>query len=124
MTTYAEPIPEHCPPGDAFQPQGLEVFRLVETVPPTETDFQSHAVRWPERFGQRNDCIAWALSVYAALEDADKLRGLPAHSAKKVARLVLHPPSGVTKKSGQTASHYSWWRFDGFDPIDVCEVVE
>lgn len=124
MTTFAEVIPEHCPPGDAFQPQGLEVFRLIEIAPPTDLDFQSHAVRWPEKFGRRSDCDYWSVSVFAKLESLSRIRGLKAHSHKRVARLVLVPESGQVQQTGQDEDHYSWWRFASFNPIPRCEVAE
>ena len=124
MTTYAEPIPEYCPPGDAVQPQGMDVFRLVETVPPTEVDFQSHSVRWPETFGSRFDCDAWSLSVFTTRENLNRILGMKVHRNKQIARLRLLPESGKVKQSGGDQAHYSWWRFNGFDPIGICEVVE
>lgn len=123
MTTYAEPIPTHCPPDTAMEPEGLIVYRLVETDPPADVDFQSHAVHWPERFGLRTDCDAWSLSVVTDRRGLDRIRGLPAHRHKRIARLTLKPADGRVAQSGRDPSHHSWWRYAGPSPTVACEVL-
>jgi hypothetical protein len=36
---YCESLPDECPPNDAKDDELVGFVRLVETLPPTETDF-------------------------------------------------------------------------------------
>jgi hypothetical protein len=121
---YAESIPDHCPPAGASEPEQLEVYRLLGSDSPSEIDFQSHAVRWPESFGDRRDCRAWSLSVFVGRIGINRLLGLRAHMHKKVGRLILGPNSGRIERSGKDPEHRSWWRYATFKPIPLCKVVE
>ena len=107
---YAESIPSHCPPEEAFEPRRLEVFRLLEEAVPTTIDFQSHPVRWPEQFGDRRDCNAWSLSVFTSRIGVNRILGLRAHRHKKVARLVLLPVSLVGWEGFWTATQQIRWQ--------------
>ena len=117
---FAEALPDNCPPSDAAGPDQMLVYRLVATDPPTNLDFDSHAKRWPEKYGKR--CRAFALSVFSQRESLERLLEMKVHSSKKVARLTLTESSGKIQQTSSDATHYSWWRFAAFDAVGACEV--
>ncbi len=118
---FAETLPENCPPSTASQPDGLVVFRLVESTSPTEIDFASHALRWPAKFGKH--CRAYAVSVFTCQKSLGRLLEMPVHSQKQIARLTLTRSSGVIKQTGDDETHHSWWRAQAFDAVAACEVL-
>lgn len=117
---FAETLPEGCPPNQASEPQRMEVFRLLQTGTPQASDFDSHAARWPERFG--TECKHYAVSVFTARESLARLLGMPVHAGKKIARLLLTSASGRVQQTGRDLHHHSWWRYESFDAVTACEV--
>ncbi len=117
---FAESLPEGCPPAEALEPNQMTVFRLLETTTPCAVDFDSHAARWPDRFGAR--CREFSLSVFTERSGLDRILGLPAHKDKAVARMVLTPASGRIQQTTKDPLHHSWWRYAAFDALAACEV--
>ncbi len=121
---YAEDLPIGCPPSDAVQLNGI-FYRLVESIPPTETDFWSLRKLFPLKSFKTDECIARACSIMTTFEDCTALKKLPNQRGKQVIEIHLSDKSGVGKKTGKNPSHISWWRAKDFDPIlSYREVVQ
>jgi hypothetical protein len=102
------PVPD-CPPPDA-QPCSGDIYRLVSSVPPTESDFESHFDKYADRDWKGQECIARGLSVCLSFDAAAKLRKrFKAYAAHKVALASIMPAMGVIKQTGQNADHHTWW---------------
>lgn len=103
-----KPIPD-CPPPDA-EPCLGDVYRLVESASPTESDFVSHFERYPGRDWNDQECIARGLSVCLTFEAAARLRKrIKAFAAHKVALASIAPAIGVIKQTGSNPDHHTWW---------------
>lgn len=119
---FAEALPADCPPSDACETDGITVYRLVEAMTPSAADFDSYAAKWPDRFGTQ--CKHFAVSVFTNRESLARLLQMPRHANKRVARLTLDTSSGRVYQTGNDPTHYSWWRYAGFDAVAACEVEE
>ena len=117
---FAEALPKGCPPEEATTVTHFTVYRLVESASPAETDFASHALRWPEKYGKK--CREHAVSVFSEQGSLARLLEMPVHAKKKMARLTLVPESGRVQQTGKDVTHYSWWRYAAFDAVAACEV--
>ena len=118
---WVEPLPEGCPPAEAYSPNSGTFYRLVESVPPTVNDFYSF--RWlnPNAPLRRSECVERACSLRSTLKSAENLRGLPRLRGKQIAEIVLPPESGLIQRTGQH-HHVSWWWAQGFDPVSHCRM--
>lgn len=123
-SNWFEPLPKGCPPVDAASPNGKKYFRLVETCPPTETDFWSQRKLYPRKPFHTSECIAMALSLLSDVSACLNLLKLPPHRNKRIVEITPPPESGVLKRTGRDEYHHSWWRAKQFDPIPHCvEIV-
>ena len=121
--SWAEDLPDNCPPGCAKQPNSEEFYRLVTSLPPTEQDFWSNRKLYPDREFEVDECRARSLSILKDHSQCIALRKYPTLKNKTAVKLVLPMDAGVIKRTGRK-THYSWWRRAGFDPIPICEAVE
>jgi len=120
--TWAEDLPDDCPPNDATELHGA-FYRLVESIPPIERDFCSLRKVFPLKSFKTNECIARACSLMNTPEDCIALRKLPNQRHKQVVQIMLSGKNGVGKKTGKSPSHFSWWRAKNFDPVPCCKEV-
>jgi hypothetical protein len=123
---FHEQLPDECPPSQAEDIiEQRDVFRLVASNPPTESDFKSHKAQKPH-INYTDECRARALSVCSTQASAERTSKLP-NMIKKGAviccRVKLLSGSGKILQTGTDLEHYSWWRSADFNPIENCEVV-
>jgi hypothetical protein len=121
---WDETLPQGCPPKDAKPPENKRFFRLVESIPPLESDFWSQRKHYPKKKFKTTECIARSCSIFTELNRCADIRKLPLHKNKKVVELTLTPESGLIKNTGRHAYHYSWWKVKGFNPIPYCVEIK
>lgn len=119
---WAEPLPINCPPQDAQSPNGNSYYRLIESLEPSEIDFLSHRMRWPDKKFSASECRARSLSIFDKIEECQKVRRFPTKRGKKMIEIKLPNESGLIKNTSN--NHYSWWRSKVFNPIDFCTVLQ
>ena len=119
---YREPLPEGCPPETAEEIRAPRtVYRLVESTPPTEADFQSHRAKHPNRAFHVSECQARGLSVVLDQVASRKLLKLPNFRGWQVCRLDLLPGAGQIEQTGQR-SHHTWWPLADYDIFASCHM--
>ena len=120
---WAEPLPERCPPSEAFPPDGSSFYRIVNSFPPTPSDFYSKRKLYPLAIFNANECIARAISVYKSYEACYTITKLPKYKSKTnfVVSINLPPSSGVVMQTFNDKNHYSWWCTANFNPIQQCQ---
>ena len=123
-------LPVGCPPDSAEEISTIrEVYRLVRTDPPIESeDFASLRAKNPSKppfRDSRKECEARGLSVWCSRAAAERhrkstrrLRGL------LVCRVRLGPGAGYIERTGSNRSHFTWWPLVAFDILSECTVVE
>ncbi len=111
---WYEELPEQCPPSDAFNPDRFVCYRLCECIEPSDGDFLSHRVIFPDKIFRVPECQARSISVFQNPEDLDRILKLAIHKHKAKVKIVLSQNDGVAIKTGKD-SHFSWWRSRGFD---------
>jgi hypothetical protein len=114
MTQWSEPLPDRCPPDNAFDPDGLIFYRLCLTSPPTVNDFKSQRANCPTCNFDINECIARSLSVWDDIDKCLNLLKLPRHKGKSAMKLELKSNDGLVLQTFKS-NHYSWWRTQTFD---------
>ena len=123
---FSEPLPEGCPPLEARAPLDEGFFRLADSFPPTEMDFQSQKKKQPNRIFKCSECRALALSIYKHKQECENLKSLSKAFRKKVAvKVSLNQNSGLvlhTPEDGPT--HHDWWMLREFNPIPYCAVSD
>ena len=126
MPAYREPLPADCPPPEAeeiIRPR--LVFRLVQSDPPADRDFQSQRALNPERPYRRvTECQARGLSVFSDRRDAEarlkrrNLRGM------RLCQVFLSAGAGYIQQTGDhSPTHYTWWPLAEFNILPNCQVV-
>lgn len=127
----ALPFPEGCPPDDAVSKEGT-YYRLARrglTVGEATTPdcwLRPYETRKGELFGQVDNVVAHALSLFATRQDLDNARDLnPRVAGKPVAALTIGPSDGVLKHTptDESASHHDWWT-NPFDLVPEAVIVE
>lgn len=112
---WYEELPEACPPTDAEAPVNRIFYRVAKGNPTTDSDFFSQRKLAPEKIFNAEECIARAVSIFEAKEDAARYAKLPNfHGGNMVAEIKLNESDGVIKKTSKK-SHYSWWRTKSFN---------
>jgi hypothetical protein len=119
--SWADALPDGCPPADARPPRNESFYRLVASIPPSDEDFWSFRKRNPQKEAQVGECIARACSLWETREACMQAGKLPSQRNKHVAILILPPESGLVKRTGHNAGHVSWWRAQVFDPVSCCQ---
>lgn len=113
---FAEELPENCPPADAISPDSKTFYRLVSNNPPVDDDFRSQRKLFPARQFNVDECQALSLSVFSDVESIKQILKFKTHKNKKIAQILLAAADGVVKQTGNTVSHYSWWKTTDFQP--------
>ena len=123
--TYRERLPSGCPPAEAEEiGAAREVFRLVDTNPPTDADFASQrALRPGKIFPGVTECQARGLSVHTDVSDSKKVLKLPAHRGRQICRVRLEPGAGHIQQTGPR-SHHTWWPLADYDILTRCRVED
>ena len=105
--------PPSCPPSDAHAPDGLTVYRIVKSDPPSPGDFQSYfQAGIAVAGGAQQQCKSRSLSVFMDLNEAMALaRGTQGKIGTMIAEGILRQNDGVVEPSRRT-SHVSWWLCD------------
>lgn len=119
---WFEPLPDQCPPNDAFEPNGM-YFRLADGEKPTCSDFWSHRKIWPTKSFHTTECIAMAVSVFSDAAPLSALKKMPLHASKSIVAVHLLPDSGRVKQTGANTHHHSWWRALDFEVIKSVQQV-
>ena len=122
--TYREPLPEDCPPDDAWEITGHRaVYRLVRNNPPTDDDFRSQRAENPHRvFHRVTECQSRGLSVFADQRDAERQTEISRLKELAVCRVDLFAGAGRIQKTGGS-SHYTWWPYADYDILTNCRMV-
>jgi hypothetical protein len=120
---WSEPLPDQCPPSDAQETDGEKFYRLVNSIPATDVDFQSHRLLFPHQIFGVGECQARSLSLSNNLEKLIKSKKIGSNKSRSVALVTLPKGSGVIKQTGKN-HHWSWWRRKSFDPLNHAEKVE
>ena len=120
---YREELPENCPPGTAAEiKESIEVFRLVRSSSPSESDFRSQRAERPERvFPGVTECQALGLSVFTDRVEIQKRLRVPKMKGRKVCRLELTAGAGHIQQTGR-GSHHTWWPYSDYDILAQCNV--
>lgn len=119
---WKEELPDNCPPESAFSPGGVVFYRLVETYPPSEVDFQSTRRRSPNR-KMADECTMRACSVFSTYESCERAKKVIKIKNLLIIKLILPPESGVIQQTFSDPNHYSWWIRKGFNPLAYCQEV-
>lgn len=119
---WREELPENCPPEDALEDND-SYYRLVVTNPPTEEDFNSHRLRYPNKvFKDKDECEVRSISLFKTVAACESIKKFRIHKEKLVAKLDITGDSGLIKKTGGE-EHYSFWPKHDFDIISACIVI-
>ena len=111
-----KPWPDDCPPSNAKNTTNEVMFRLVTTIPPTETDFLSRRALNPEQhLTDHSECTNVALSIWTTPQSCASARKFTTLKHKLIGQIALKPGAGVTRR--RQKQHFSWWRCGAFDAI-------
>jgi hypothetical protein len=114
--SWAEQLPENCPPSDAFSPEGMDLFRLVSSNPPTIEDFYPNTQYNLNKYFRMSQCIQKSISLFATVDRLSNLQKLPRHRDKLIAKVILYQKDGLITHTFSDPAHHSWWRTTDFDP--------
>ncbi|WP_071590766.1 hypothetical protein [Synechococcus sp. PCC 7336] len=108
-------FPEGVPPDSATSAEG-EAFRLVASIPPSDSDFLSNIEERPERkFKDDKIWIACGVSFHRQLECSKRTRNrYKPFRNRRIAKGTLKEEHGVqlpTNRQGD--SHFTVWRRNG-----------
>lgn len=115
-----------CPPTVARPPTNLVAYRLVENTPPTQADFDSHAlVKGPKKRPRDIDECHWhSCSLFKEIRQLEKIAGLPNMKGikKAIVEVTLDSTSGLIETSSR--GHVDWWAFTAFDVLKNCKIAK
>jgi len=113
--TFAEELPELCPPNEAIDEDLGIAWRFVSRSGPSEEDFKSHSAlgkRIP--FGM--DSCRWASCSLFTTEEAVRAKSkLASLREKQPIKIKVPKGSGMSATKGK---HIDFWRFSDFDPME------
>ena len=119
---WYEQLPLDCPPKEASAPEAT-YFRLG-SIPPEDSDFWSHRLRFPHKKFHVSECVARSLSIFDDQDAAERLkRLLPAMRLKPIFQLDLTEKDGLIQQTGNDLHHFSWWRSTEFD-LETVKTLE
>ncbi len=104
-------FPKGVPPAEAVAAEGT-TFRLVDSVPPTPTDFKSQYELLPNRDFGTSIAIAHGVSFHGDLDDSKRTRKrFKPLRGKKIATGALAPAMGKMKNTPAewAKSHLTVW---------------
>ena len=125
---YREPLPDGCPPGTASEiAEERQVYRLVESDPPTDDDFASLRALNPTKGPYpkaETECRACGLSVFPERAGVESLMNkLPHLRGLKFCVVRLTAGAGRIQHTGP-GGHHTWWPLADFDILPQCTVEE
>ncbi|MGK7929183.1 MAG: hypothetical protein AB4290_28760 [Spirulina sp.] len=106
-------FPNGVPPSDAIPAEG-RAFRIVASIPTTDSDFLSNVEKYPDRSYGENLWMACGLSFHRQLECSKRTRKrFPALRKCRIAVGMLKPEHGVQLKTGtrKFPSHFTVWKW-------------
>jgi len=117
---YREPLPPNCPPEDAEEIQDERLlYRLVASMPPSDTDFQSQRAARPDATFDVPECLARGLSVDTERSGIEKTAKLPRFKRRQICAIRVGPGAGRLKQTFQP-THHTWWPLADFDILSHC----
>jgi len=116
VQSYAEPLPENCPPLEAKESTPQKVWRLVRTTSPTQDDFRSHAFMGKPCPARICACMASSCSVFKLSPKKPPVFNLPKFKNKFVATLDIGEGSGKIIENDSTG-HIDLWIYKEFNPL-------
>lgn len=123
---YRDELPDGCPPSDALLINSeTVVYRFLASPTPTEDDFTSHRVRWPDKvYSGVNECDVRGLSVFDTLDETRMAKGATRLMRRMVpCKVILREGAGAISPARPMDSHRTWWPFRHYPILDCCEVV-
>lgn len=117
MIEWHEELPDQCPPEEAFNPNGMTVYRFCSTETPSESDFISQRMLFPGKvFNGITECTAKSLSVINDLEACKNKLKLPRIKKRfnSILEVNLTNGDGLILKTFNDPNHFSWWRSKSF----------
>ncbi len=112
--SWYEGLPENCPPENAISPEGIDLYRLVKTVPPTNEDFEINKRCRSNRNFRLSECITKSISLSTSIDRLRALKKLPLHRDEQIIKVLLLRKDGLIKQTFKDPSHHSWWRTKDF----------
>lgn len=120
--SFAEALPDQCPPETAEDLALANVYRLVADPAPDEDSFKSKlalGISKPDSY-KATDCEWASCSLSSSVEALLKIKGLRKR-LKYVAKLQIPQSSG---RHLAEKAHIHFWRFSGFNIADAIESVQ
>jgi hypothetical protein len=115
---WFEELPPDCPPADATPANGQ--FYRLGSIPPEDSDFWSHRMRFPDKFFQVSECQARSVSIFDSINAVEKLqRRYPILAKKPIFKIDLTPNDGLSLQTGEDEHHFSWWRSTEFQMTSI-----
>ena len=113
---YREDLPGGCPPDEA-KPQVKKLFRLIESFPPSESDFDSQWLERPDKRQEWKDmeCTAKGISLYVSSRAARQRAKRKKMSRTEACEVNLTVESGPIKQT--SGVHFTWW------PLKDCKIL-
>lgn len=110
LPTFAEPLPQNCPPAEATEDSFESVYRLVANNPPLEGDFHSKALLGEACPDGICECVWASCSLFAKARTLRKYTRLR-KEFPYLAELTL--PDGVGKaiQGNSKRGHVDFWRY-------------
>lgn len=122
---WPDHYPQGCPPADAQEGNG-DVFRLVRTDPPANTDFVSKYIEIPRKVWGGHECQSRGLSVFRVMADAVRLRDEVAGMRnRKIAKAsITWGKIKLTTNEKKPDSHHTWWVPVDHNPLPLFQVIQ
>lgn len=120
---WFEILPQSCPPECAIAPSRVILYRILEAETPTNNDFLSQRMLYPNKKFHVDECQARAISVFSDIDSCKAVMKFPKYKNKncRVGQLFLKEQDGVIANTPSKISknHFSWWRSTNFDISSV-----
>lgn len=117
---FTESLPPACPPDEAVRANYENAWRYVDSNPPGEADFRSHAFLSNKNPPPGVTLCEWSsCSLFLSHNKSYHLLPKPKKKYRFIARLRITDQCGYTQSNGK---HVHFWRFKNASPI-VLEVA-
>lgn len=102
-----------CPPVEAQAAEGVFYRRVLRHTPSSE-DFRSAVEEGTKKISDRKKCQARGLSVFIAIEDAQRYAELYPATGNLIAQATFDASDGKTKPTPTNGNtHTTWWPYEG-----------
>lgn len=124
-TSFAETLPNECPPIDAIDQALKPAFRIVDGSTVNGEHFKSHAAKGMSPPTNLDACRWASCSLFLEKEAAIAMTKLPRKrmAAPHIAELSISAGSGCSKVNSST-KHVDFWMYAGFDPTKALIKLE